>query len=343
MGFKESICKFGTKVATSFKANSPTIMVIGGTVAIITAGVVAAIETHKKLDGVIAEHKEKVAALKDIRDGVVVLDEYTTEEYAQNHYKKHLTHVYLTTICKLAKVYAPAFILALIGTLSILKGHKILNDRYLAKVAECVLANQTLREYRSRVAGQIGEEAEKQLFLNGEKAIVTNKEIDPNTGEEKDVSKEAMVGPETKMSYTYIISKDTVVDALYGISDADFHRTLRSIINQANQYFTRHDQITLGDFMKHWWKDDYMYSCPETMTNGWMYNEQFIKEGRDVEEAIKYEVKVIDDDPHNRKYAITFTNVQCDVLAARQLEKARNKAEKKMKRKVHATIRPAVA
>lgn len=339
MGFKESICKFGTKVATSFKANSPTIMVIGGTVAVITAGVVAAIETHKKLDSVIAEHKEKVAALKDIRDGVVVLDEYTTEDYAKNHYKKHLTHVYLTTVCKLAKVYAPAFILALIGTLSILKGHKILSDRYVAKVAECVLANQTLREYRSRVAGQIGEEAEKNLFFNGEKKIVTDKEKDEN-GEERGVSREEFVGPNSKMSWTYIVAKDTATAWLLGRSDGDFKRNLETIRQQGNQYFRLHDQVTLFQLMGHWFKDEYMYSNPEVMTWGWKRNQQFEAEGYDSENPIEYTVKLIEDSSNERKYAVTW-NVQCDVVGDLVLQKKQKKLEKKVGRKIHATVRPA--
>lgn len=341
MGIKQSICKFGTKLMTSAKAKSPTILVITGTVTLITAGVVAAVETHKKLDGVIAEHKEKVAALKDIRDGVVVLDEYTTEEYAANHYKKHLTTLYLQTICKLAKIYAPAFILALIGTLSILKGHKILSDRYVAKVAECVLANQTLREYRKRVADQIGEQAEKNIFFNGDKQVVNRKVTDEN-GEEKDVLEEAFVGPNTKMSWTYVVSRDTATDILYGRSDGDFRRMLEIIRQQGNQYFRMHDQVTLFQLMGHWFKDAYMYDNPEVMTNGWKRNAQFEAEGYDSDNPITYTVKEIDDGTGERKYAVTW-NVQCDVYADLVQDKKRKKFEKNRGRKVTASVRPAVA
>ena len=345
MSIKTAITKGVTKLATKVKVKSPTLLVVGGTATLIVAGVVAAIETHKKLDGVIAEHKEKVAALKDIRDGVVVLDEYTTEDYAANHYKKHLTHVYLTTICKLAKVYAPAFLLALAGTLAILSGHKILTKRHLAAVAECMLTKQTLSEYRKRVAEKVGPEAERLMWLGGEKAIITDREIDPKTGEVKETARESIVGDAVPMSWTYIISKGTVNDALYGISDADCRRRLNQLVDIANQYFTRHDQVSLQTMMGHWWKDEYMRKCPETISNGWLYNDQFIREGRDVQRAITYDIKMIDTNPDDRKYAVTF-NVQCNIVDSLALEMKKEKDEKREARKgrkVHATIRPAVA
>ena len=342
MNIKNAITKTATRAMTQLKVKSPTLLVVGGTVGAIAAGVIACIETHKKLDGIIAEHKEKVAALKDIRDGVVVLDAYTTEEYAANHYKKHLFHVYLTTICKLGKCYLPAFLLATASVVSILKGHNILQKRHLEAVARALFAERSLSEYRKRVADHVGEEAEKLMYLGGEKAVIKDKEIDPATGEVKETLKEAIVGDQVPLSWTYIVSKETVTDALYGISDGDFKARLRRLVDCGNQYFERHDQISLQTLMAHWWLDEYLRKCPETISNGWLYNDQFVAEGRDPKQAITYEIKMLSSDPDNRKYAITF-NVQCNIVDSLALENKEKREARKMKRKVQGSIRPAVA
>ena len=343
MSIKESIVKFGTKTLNQLKVHSPAILIGGGIVAGVAAGVVACIETHKKLDGVIAEHKEKVAAIKDIRDGVVVLDEYTTEEYATKYYKKHLFEIFLQTICKLGKIYFPAFLLAIASIISILSGAKVLNKRYIAAVAEAVLTKRTFTEYRKRVAGVVGEEAEKLLYVNGEKTIVKDTEIDPETGELKEVLKEAVVGPDDVRSHTYIVSKETVNNGLYGISDADFRRRLQiGCIDPANQYFRMHGQVKLGDFMSHYWKDDYLYQNEEIFSDGWIDNDQFAMEGYDKNEPVTCDVKMINAPNEDRKYAVTF-NVQCNVINALALQNSLKKKEKKLKKKAHATIRPAVA
>ena len=341
MGIQHAICSTASKVWTGIKASSPTILVISGTIGLAAAGVIACIETHKHFDAILAEHRETVKSLKDIRDGVVTIKDCTTEEYAKKYYKKDLTHAWLTTLCKYAKAYAPALIFAALGTVCVLSGHKILSNRHLAAVAEAGLFKQTLSEYRKRVAEAVGDEKEKLLYLGGDKAMISDKEVDPETGEVKETLKEAIVGDEVPLSWTYIISKDTVNDALYGISDNDCMRRLRQIVDNANQYFTRHDQISLHTMMSHWWTDDYMKNCPETSPNGWVYNDQFVAEGRDIQEAIKYDVKVLSADPDNRKYAVTF-NVQGNIVNALLAEKKAKKMEKKA-RKVHATVRPALA
>ena len=151
MSFKSKITGLAVKAGKRLQQKCPTLMVVGGVAGLVVAGVLACKETHEQLDNVIAEHKEKVQAIKDIRDGVVVLDEISTEEYAEKKYKKHLLHIYLCTICKLAKVYAPAFLLATASVFSILWGHKIVTKRHLAAVAECYAVRETLNEYRKRV------------------------------------------------------------------------------------------------------------------------------------------------------------------------------------------------
>ena len=342
MSIKHAICAGASKLWTATKLNSPTILIVSGVTGLVAAGVVACIETNKRFDTIMKEHREQVQALKDIRDGKTIIKEHTTEEYAHKYYRKDLTHAWLMTLFKFAKAYAPALGLGVLGIVAILSGHKIITNRHLAAVAEVGLIKQTLSEYRKRVAEAVGEEREELLYLGGEKGIITDTEIDPETGEEKQVSKEAIVGDEVPLTWTYIVSKDTVNDALYGRSDGDFNRQLALLVRVGNQYFSRHDQISLQTLMGHHWKDEYMRTVPETIDNGWLYNEQFVAEGRDAENPISYKVKVLDSDPNNRRYAVTF-NVQCNIVNSLAAEKKAKRETRKMKRKVHATLRPALA
>lgn len=342
MSIKHAICAGASKLWTATKVNSPTILIVSGVTGLVAAGVVACIETNKRFNTIMKEHKEQVQALKDIRDGKTIIKEHTTEEYANKYYRKDLTHAWLVTLCKFAKAYAPALGLGVLGIVAVLSGHKIITNRHLAAVAEVGLIKQTLSEYRKRVAEVVGDEREELIYLGGEKGIVSTTEIDPETGEEKQVSKEAIVGKEVPLSWTYIVSRETVNDALYGISDSDFRRQLDMLVNVGNQYFSRHDQITLHTLMSHYWKDSFMRTVPETINNGWLYNDQFISEGRDPDRAITYQVKVLNSDPDNRKYAVTF-DVQCNIVDSLAAEKKQKRAERKMKRKVHAALRPAIA
>lgn len=342
MSIKNAICAGASKLWGAVQVNSPTILVISGSVGLAVAGVVACIETHKKFDAIIAEHREQVQALKDIRDGKVVLKDYSTEEYAKKYYKRNLTHAWLITLCKFAKAYAPALGLGVLSAIAIMSGHKIITNRHLAAIAEVGLVKQTLEEYRKRVADAVGDEREKLLYLGGDKATITDKEVDPITGEEKDVEKEAIVGKRVPLSWTYIVSRDTVNDVLYGRSDGDFRRQLELLVRIGNEYCTRHKKITLHTLMAHHWKDSYMDTVPETIDNGWIFNKDFYAEGRDDQRPIDYEVKVINTDPNNRAYAVTF-NVQGNIVNALTKEKADKKLARKMKRKVQATLRPALA
>ena len=183
MGIKQTLCVTATKLWTGAKVASPTILVVGGTIGLVAAGVIACIETKKKLDGVITEHKTTVAELKDIRDGKKMREGITTEEFKDKHYKKELFHTYCRTIGKLTKAYMWALILGFVSGACIFSGHKILSNRHLAAAAEAVVAKRALDEYRKRVAEKVGDEAERLMYLGGEQALITDKEIDPETGE----------------------------------------------------------------------------------------------------------------------------------------------------------------
>lgn len=348
MGFKETLVHHARKFGRTLAKKAPTIMVVGGTAGLVVSAVLACKETATKLEGILDEHREKVQALKDIRDGVVVLDEYTTEEYAEKHYKKHLTNVYLQTICKLAKAYAPALILALLSVTSILTGHNILNKRHLAAVAECYAVQNTLTEYRKRVKDKLGDEAERLLYAGGEKAFITDEETDEQTGEVKTSSHEGIVGDCEKLPhYTYIVNPETVCSYAYSNSDANFQRLLQAKIRDANTYMNTYDQVVLGDIMRHFWKDEYLRQHPEIFSHGWWKDNPLVDEPLPEIYPIDVTVKMISKPGERREYAVTFERVQGNITMAMDVVKQQQKddarREKKLRRNIRATIKEATA
>lgn len=333
----------GRKLASA----SPTIMVVSGAIGLVAAGVIACKKTAKELDHVLEEHKTNVQALKDIRDGVVELDDISTEEYAETKYKSHLAHVYLRTADKLIKVYGPALLLALLSVLSILGGHKILTKRHLAAIAECYAVKETLNEYRKRVRNKVGEETEKLIYLNADKEIVTDKTVDEN-GNEKVNSHEALVGERTNNSDSYIFSEKTVKSYMWDKRDADLRKQLAIIISEANRAFTEREHLAMTKYevmRTLGFTEEYMSKHPEILTDGWMMNNP-LAGPLDGICPIEMDVKLISGTGDDRVYEITFNsqgNVQEAMRVANRQKKSKRRAERKANRKAARRARGYVA
>lgn len=342
MSFKSKIVSFATKAGRRLKAKSPTLMVVGGVAGLVVAGVLACKETHKDLDNIIAEHKEKVQTIKDIRDGVVVLDEISTEEYAEKKYKKHLVHIYLCTICKLAKAYAPAFLLATASIFSILWGHKIITKRHLAAVAECYAVRETLSEYRKRVADKVGEEAEKRIFYNEETEVV-NAKVKDKDGNEKDELRESVVGKGAKQTYTYIISKETIKPEWWEDDEQFMTKKLHNVlIGPCDNVFDERGELTIIDCMRPMWTREYLKKCPETRTGGWWRANPYSFALPTVAPISgNVHINRISEPNEPLVMSVTF-NAQGDIYAAMELAK-KEQREAKARFKQRAKLKPRSA
>lgn len=341
MSWKTKLVGFAKRAGNHLKAKSPTILVVTGVAGLVVAGVIACKETHDELDNIIADHKEKVQAIKDIRDGVVVLDEYTTEEYAETKYKKHLFHIYMATTWKIVKTYAPAFLLAAVSIFAILWGHKIISKRHLAAVAECYAWKEALEDYRKRVAGKIGDEAEKALYHNEEVEIVTDKLKDAD-GKDIDKTHESKKGYPAKLPYTYIISRDTMKPDWWFDDDEEEMRTKINVMlgHVANQYMEVYDEMKIFDIMKTAWRSDYLEKCPEIRNGGWWKKNPYAPP-LDSVHPIDIEVRRLSEPGQPLIMSATF-NAQGDIVAA--MEMARNEQkELKRRHKPRGKVKPAYA
>lgn len=268
----DKIVKASTKAGLKLKDASPKIMVIGGTIGLVAAGVIAVKKTINEYDAVIEQHNENLKKIKELRAAAQEGEEVLLpdgSEYTEDDYKKHLAFTYIRTGGKLIKVYAPALVLALLSVFSILKGYKIIEGRHLAAVAEAYGLRETFKKYRGRVAERFGEAVEQELFVDGEHQLITEEETDPETGETKNVTKDTLVAkrpPEECDVYSYIFDAANC-PYTWNRHPGYNYQFLVQMQNQANDYLRRHGSITLNEVLKALGFQDIP---AEAMTLGWM-------------------------------------------------------------------------
>lgn len=157
------------KIGFKFKKHSPEILIISGVVGTVVTTVLACKATTK-LDTILDEAKEKIDTIHDAHDhkmfNVKKEDGTIVNKYTPEDQKKDLTIVYTQTGVKLAKLYAPAIIMGTLSITSILAGHNILRQRYVATAAAYAAVDKGFKEYRGRVIERFGEELDKELRYN---------------------------------------------------------------------------------------------------------------------------------------------------------------------------------
>lgn len=340
MSWKTNLMRFASKAGAKLKAKSPTIMVVGGVAGLVVAGILACKETHDELDNIINDHKEKVQAIKDIRDGVVVLDSISTEEYAEKKYKKHLFHIYLSTICKLAKAYAPAFLLATASILSIFFGYGTLKKWHLQALGQAAAWKKALDEYRGRWQQIVGKEQEEKVYYN-EDVEVVNAKVKDKDGKEKDELRESVFGKGAKLPYCYIASRETIKTDWWEDDERQMTRKIESFLTQpANAIFDERGECTIVDIMRPAWERDYLKKYPEIRSGGW-WRENPYAAALPAVHPIEAHVNRISNPGEPLVLSVTF-NAQGDIYAAMELAK-REERDTKARFRNRAKIKPAAA
>lgn len=147
------------KVAFKFKKHSPEILIVGGVIGVVGAGVMACKATLK-VDEVIEPAK---ASLEKIHKAAETGKTEAGFIYDENDVKKDTTIVYAQTGVKLAKLYAPAVIVGGLSITAILAGHNITRKRNIALAAAYTAVDKGFKEYRGRVIERFGEAIDKEL------------------------------------------------------------------------------------------------------------------------------------------------------------------------------------
>lgn len=140
--------------------HSPTIMFVAGTVG-VAATVVLACRATLKVDAVLQEHEKTVGRI-NLALNTIDIDN-NTRVYSEQDKKKDLTLLYAKTFGKLTKLYGPSIVIG-VSSIALLSGaHIVLNRRNVALTAAYAALDKGYREYRQRIADELGPEKEHDL------------------------------------------------------------------------------------------------------------------------------------------------------------------------------------
>lgn len=151
------LTRFSGKSTAKLSKHAPTILVVGGTIGLVTTVFVAA-RAVRKAEPVIAQHKAERADIGPVpKKGAVAPDDRKAVQV-------QIIETYYNTGLSLARVYGPAITIGVLSTASILYGHKLIHGRHLATIAAYSGLSEQFAAYRGRVRQTLGENAEKDIF-----------------------------------------------------------------------------------------------------------------------------------------------------------------------------------
>ena len=248
-----------SRLGLKLKKHSPEILMVTGTIGVVTSAVMACKATLKVND-ILEETKQDV----DKINGVLENEEYA-DKYSEEDSKKDLVIVYVQTGIKLAKLYAPSVILGTLSLGAMITSNNILRKRNVALAAAYTVLDKGFKDYRKNVVERFGEKIDKELKHNIKAKTFETVTVDEN-GKEKKTKEE--------------------VDICDGISD--FAR----FFDEGSRYFTKDPEYNLM-FLKNqeryandklkakgylFLNDVYrMLDIPETKAGqivGWIYDEK---------------------------------------------------------------------
>lgn len=181
-----------SKLVTKVKVNSPTVLIVAGSVCLVGT-VIFAHRAGRKVEETVDANKQAISNLKDILEAGSYQNEDGEEvEFTESDYRKELTHAYLGYVWDLTKLYGPVVLGTAATATCYISGHKILAGRLAGMTAAYTTVEAAYKRYRENVVKISGADADsKYLYgLNGtEKEKYYDTEIDEKTGEVKNVGK----------------------------------------------------------------------------------------------------------------------------------------------------------
>lgn len=255
------------KAKFGLKKHGPEILVVAGTVGVVTSAVMACKATLK-VNAVVDEAKENLNKIEVAgQKGVTEAGETYTEEDVKNETKI----VYIQTGVKLAKLYALPVGLGVVSIAAILGGHNILRKRNIALAASYTALFNDFKGYRSRVVERFGEQLDKELKYN-----LKTKEVEEivvhEDGTEEIVKKKEQVMDDPDGLAGYDSFARFFDDGCAGWDPNPEYSLmfLNQQQNYANDKLRRQGYLFLNDVY------DMLGipKCKEGQTHGWVYDEK---------------------------------------------------------------------
>lgn len=196
MSIKDIAIKNGSRALLIAKKYSPEILMVAGTVAIV-AGTVATAKATLKIDEILDENKENKEKIEAVHNGEIELKEGV--EYSEEDYKKDILINKINCGKKLAKEYAPAVTLTVLGIGCFFGAHGIMRKRNVAIMAAYKLCEQAFNDYRDRVRTELGEDQDRHFYY-GTEIETKSEKIKTENGKTKTVKTKTEIIPGTQVS-----------------------------------------------------------------------------------------------------------------------------------------------
>lgn len=154
--------------------HAPKILFVGGVVGMVGSTVLACRATLKLSDVLDRIEHDKTArkgAKADVDSGRV---EGVT--YPDSEFRRDMAIISAQGLRDVAKLYAPAVLVGGVSIFALTKSHNLLRDRNLALTAAYAAVDGAYNRYRERVRDRYGEEADRELAYDTEKADIADEE-----------------------------------------------------------------------------------------------------------------------------------------------------------------------
>ena len=169
------------KARILLKKHAPEILLVAGTVVVVSSAVYACKQSIKA-------HDILEKANNDLTDVETAIEVSNKDEYTPKDARNDRMKVYGRTLLGLAKCYGPAVIGGLIGFGMIFGGHKILKGRNIALTAAYSGLLAKYNDYRNRVIERLGEDEEFKLRSGMEERIASIMDDEGNVIDEAKVN-----------------------------------------------------------------------------------------------------------------------------------------------------------
>lgn len=153
---KNAVTRIGGRSLLKLQKHSPEILVVGGVIGMVGAGVLSCRATLKA-ESVLDRHEKMMDEIEEA--------ERIEVGYSETDKKRDLAVAYGKTVLGFAKLYGPAVALGTASAVSILVGHNILQKRHLAALAAYNGLSEAFERYRARVREDHGEEYDRRAYL----------------------------------------------------------------------------------------------------------------------------------------------------------------------------------
>lgn len=248
-----------SRLGLKLKKHSPEILMVTGTIGVVTSAVMACKATLKVND-ILEETKQDV----DKINGVLENEEYA-DKYSEEDSKRDLLIVYVQTGIKFAKLYAPSVILGTLSLGAMITSNNILRKRNVALAAAYTVLDKGFKDYRKNVVERFGEKIDKELKHNIKAKTFETVTVD-ETGKEKKTKEEVDICDEISDFARFFDE-----GSRYFTKDPEYNLMfLKNQERYANDKLKAKGYLFLNDVYR-------MLDIPETKAGqivGWIYDEK---------------------------------------------------------------------